>query len=161
LTLGEPACTSIVRTAKIDVSRATRNAARERAAMPAPTATGFSAGMAVRAPPRLGFATRPSSPPTAGSLRMKVKSRGRSATSSGRLRLGAGDDELKRRRWGCLPAALLAAQTAERCAPRCRTRTSFGSPALPVGDESAVGELGLTGELALEVVLGAAAPERR
>src|SRR5579859_7994044 len=78
----------------------------------------------------------------------------------GRLRGGAGDDELKRRRWGCLLPRCLPLRRPRRCAPRCRTRTALRAGALPVGDEAAVGELGLLGERALEVVLGAAAPER-
>src|SRR6266545_6465064 len=80
--------------------------------------------------------------------------------SLGRLRIGAGDDELKRRRWGCLLPRCLPLRRPRRCAPRCRTRTVSRPCPFPVGDEPAVGELGLPGELALEVVLGAAAPER-
>src|SRR6266542_3147716 len=91
---------------------------------------------------------------------MKVKFRWTIGASLGRLRIGAGDDELKRRRWGCLLPRCLPLRRPRRCAPRCRTRTVFRPGPFPVGDESAVGELGLPRELALEVVLGAAAPER-
>src|SRR6266498_2578780 len=80
--------------------------------------------------------------------------------SLGRLRIGAGDDELKRRRWGCLLPRCLPLRRPRRCAPRCRTRTVFRPCPFPVRDESAVGALGLVGEFALEVVLGAAAPQR-
>src|SRR6266540_4425072 len=93
-------------------------------------------------------------------VRMKVKFRWTIGASLGRLRIGAGDDELKRRRWGCLLPRCLPLRRPRRCAPRCRTRTVFRPCPFPVGDESAVGELGLPGEFALEVVLGAAAPER-
>src|SRR6266545_7181316 len=93
-------------------------------------------------------------------VRMKVKFRWTIGASLGRLRIGAGDDELKRRRWGCLLPRCLPLRRPRRCAPRCRTRTVSRPCPFPVGDESAVGELGLPGELALEVVLGAAAPQR-
>src|SRR3954468_24582822 len=65
---------------------------------------------------------------------------------------GAGDRELKRRRWGCRLPRCLAARRPRGCVPRCGTR-ALADRWLPVLDESAVGELGLVGELFVERVL--------
>src|SRR5205814_771715 len=64
---------------------------------------------------------------------------------------GAGDRELKRRRWGCFLPRCLAVWWPTRCAPRCGTRAV--DRGLPVLGEPPVGELGLGGELLVEPVL--------
>ena len=66
------------------------------------------------------------------------------------FRVGAGDDELKRRVWDRCLAALLAALTALRCASRCRARARLRRlSGVPVTHGARVGGLGLVGELAL------------
>src|SRR3954453_8178881 len=65
--------------------------------------------------------------------------------------LGAGDRELKRRRWGCLLPRCLAARRSSRCAPRGGTRAP--ARGLPVLDEPPVGERGLGCGFLVEPVL--------
>jgi hypothetical protein len=61
---------------------------------------------------------------------------------------GVGDDELKRRTWGCVLSRCLAARRPTRCAPRCRAGALFlRLRSLPVGDGALVGGLGLACEL--------------
>src|SRR3954453_6276155 len=76
---------------------------------------------------------------------MKVKSACWATACRGRVRVGASDDESKRRLgpWG-LPRDVLL-RGALRCAARCRARARL----LPVLDGALVGALGLEGELAL------------
>src|SRR5919201_3153338 len=81
---------------------------------------------------------------------MKVNYLSTTDTSFARVPSGAGDDELKRRRLGLMPAALPSRQRRLlRCAPRCRARALSLSLRLPVGDEPPVGDLGPLLELAL------------
>src|SRR3954464_4566532 len=77
---------------------------------------------------------------------MKVKSACWATACRGRVRLGASDDESKRRLgpWG-LPRDLLL-RGATRCAARCRARALL--LLLPVFDRAFVGALSLEGELA-------------
>lgn len=63
----------------------------------------------------------------------------------------AGDPRAKAQCLGLCPAALPACRPTS-CAHRCGTRTLFHRR-LPVGDEAAVGDLGLGGKLFLEPVL--------
>src|SRR5689334_9984748 len=87
---------------------------------------------------------RASAPRLLRALRMKVKC-WTVGGSFARVRLGAGDRELKRRGWGCLLPRCLSLRLTGRCAPRCGTRAL--DRRLPVLGEAAVGELGLGGEL--------------
>src|SRR4051794_14954595 len=77
---------------------------------------------------------------------MKVKSVWTWGRLLATVRVGAGDDESKRRLGACgLPRDLLL-QGATKCAARCRARALL---LLPVRDGAFVGALGLQRELAL------------
>src|SRR6266508_3827652 len=104
---------------------------------------------------RLASDRRPPPPRTRAAhlhpaLRMKVKC-WTVGGSFARVRVGAGDRELKRRGWGCALPRCLSLRLAGRCATRCGTRALRHGLAVP--GEASIGDLCLCGQLLLEPML--------